>query len=97
MDTGDDDLSEKCGWLEKSQAEYRGTLNVTATGKTCQRWDSQASRADRLTDEWLLFTYCLTNIRRRFSTDLCRILVLATLSGSSKAYAKQKELPGARP
>lgn len=31
----------ECGTRWLKQADYRGQVNVTETGKTCQRWDSQ--------------------------------------------------------
>ena len=30
-----------CGCEEAQQADYRGTIATTVSGKTCQRWDSQ--------------------------------------------------------
>ena len=31
-----------CGCEESKQADYRGTIATTVSGKTCQRWDSQS-------------------------------------------------------
>lgn len=33
--------NDQCGTEENRQADYRGTIAITATGKKCQRWDSQ--------------------------------------------------------
>lgn len=36
------ELSDECGHIAVYQQEnYRGSINITNTGKTCQRWDSQ--------------------------------------------------------
>lgn len=38
---GDQEFTNsECGRLEYAQAEYRGNISVTTTGKTCQPWDS---------------------------------------------------------
>jgi Kringle domain len=33
--------SDSCGTVDQNQADYRGNISVTASGKPCQRWDSQ--------------------------------------------------------
>jgi hypothetical protein len=33
---------DHCGCASEKQADYRGTIAVTESGKTCQRWDSQS-------------------------------------------------------
>lgn len=37
-------LQEPCGTREKKQSDYRGTINVTSTGKTCQAWAAQGKQ-----------------------------------------------------
>ena len=36
-------FKETCGSFENEerQKDYRGSINITASGKTCQRWDVQ--------------------------------------------------------
>lgn len=34
-------FNQECGTLFIGQIDYRGTMAVTATGKECQRWDTQ--------------------------------------------------------
>lgn len=41
-----------CGtMIPWKQSDYRGEVNVTRTGKTCQKWDSQIPQAHSRTDE----------------------------------------------
>ena len=47
--TADD--GDACGTAELNQADYRGFISVTETGKTCQRWDTQSPHRHSRTPE----------------------------------------------
>ena len=38
----EEDRDQACGSYSTKQADYRGTVNVTSSGKTCQAWSSQS-------------------------------------------------------
>ena len=40
-----------CGSMSEQQKDYRGSINVTASGTPCQDWSSQSPHAHRLTPE----------------------------------------------
>lgn len=43
--------NETCGSLSVQQSNYRGSMNVTETGKACQAWSSQVPHAHKLRPE----------------------------------------------
>jgi len=54
---------EECGCKEVLQKDYRGTINVTASGLECQRWDEQTPQKHSRTrknypDSNLIENYC---------------------------------------
>lgn len=53
----------ECGCMEVKQSDYRGYVNVTKSGRECQRWDSQAPHSHSRTrrnypDKGLTENYC---------------------------------------
>lgn len=54
---------ETCGCAEVRQADYRGDIHVTKSGRTCQRWDAQSPQQhgntrQNLPDANLVENYC---------------------------------------
>jgi hypothetical protein len=54
---------ENCGCDEVKQADYRGTISVTKSGKECQRWDTQEPhkhnrKRNRFPNSNLVENYC---------------------------------------
>mmetsp|Transcript_14151 Transcript_14151/g.20727 ORF Transcript_14151/g.20727 Transcript_14151/m.20727 type:complete len:307 (-) Transcript_14151:600-1520(-) len=54
---------QECGCKEVQQNDYRGTISKTASGKKCQRWDSQSPQAhtrtrENFSDANLVENYC---------------------------------------
>ena len=52
-----------CGCASAEQADYRGSINVTVTGKTCQNWSDQSPHihsrtAQNYPDSGLKGNYC---------------------------------------
>jgi plasminogen len=45
-------VSETCGSLSVQQANYRGAINVTASGLTCQAWSSQVPHRHKNTPDF---------------------------------------------
>ena len=45
------DESSRCGAMLVRQIDYRGALNVTATGRPCQSWSAQAPHAHKHTPQ----------------------------------------------
>jgi len=44
-------IPKKCGCGDQKQADYRGTIATTISGRTCQRWDSQDPQSHSRTPE----------------------------------------------
>lgn len=62
-----EDDQEACGRMSVLQADYRGFINITETGRTCQRWDTQEPHEHTVTPEnyyndGLVDNYCKSSL-----------------------------------
>ena len=79
-----------CGTDSVLQADYRGTVNVTANGVACQAWDSQEPHSHSLTpcnypDAGLESNYCRN---RKFT--LCLILCYCCVCSTRHSPSSHK-------
>ena len=54
---------DDCGTMSDLQRDYRGNISITASGKTCQRWDAQTPHAhtrgsDRFPERGQVENFC---------------------------------------